>query len=60
MPSKLNFQKQSSVSHDHSEIILICWVAAQDTFLIIISDKQLCYLIFLWKLMDNFSDFFDE
>ncbi len=28
---------QSPVSHDPSEIILICWFAAQDTFLIIIS-----------------------
>ncbi len=27
---------QSSVSHDPSEIILICWFAAQETFLIII------------------------
>ncbi len=26
---------QSSVSHDPSEIILICWFAAQETFLII-------------------------
>ncbi len=25
---------QSSVSHDPLEIILICWVGAQDTFLI--------------------------
>ncbi len=27
---------QSSVSHDPSEIILICWFAAQETFVIII------------------------
>ncbi len=27
---------QSSVSHDPSEIIIICWFAAQETFLIII------------------------
>ncbi len=27
---------QSSVSHDPSEIILICWFAAQYTFLVII------------------------
>ncbi len=27
---------QSSVTHDLSEIILICWFAAQETFLIII------------------------
>ncbi len=28
---------QSSVSHDPSEIILICWFAAQETLLIIIN-----------------------
>ncbi len=27
---------QSSVSHDPSEIMLICWFAAQETFIIII------------------------
>jgi len=31
-----------TVSHDSSEIILICWSAAQETLL-------LCCLIFLWK-----------
>ncbi len=34
----LKFQQpliQSSVSHDPSEIIVICWFAAQETFLII-------------------------
>jgi len=37
--AKLNFQQasiQCSQSHDPSEIILICWFAAQDTFLIIV------------------------
>ncbi len=36
----LNFQLpllQSSVSHDRSEIILICWFCAQETFCIIVS-----------------------
>jgi len=36
--AKLNFQQsllQSSVSHDPSEIILICWFGAQETFIII-------------------------
>ncbi len=28
---------QSSVSHDPSEIIIICWFAAQQTFLVIIN-----------------------
>jgi len=36
---------QSSESHDPSEIILICWFAAQETFLIIINvKKQLCVM----------------
>ncbi len=37
--TKLNFQHpllQSSVSRDPSEIILICWFDAQETFIIII------------------------
>ncbi len=41
---------QSSVSHDPSEIFLICWFGAQKTFL--------CF-IFLWKLT-LFSGFFDQ
>jgi len=28
---------QSSVSHDPSEIILICWFAAQETFITVIN-----------------------
>ncbi len=36
--AKLNFQ--SSVSHNPSEIILICWFAAQETFLIIINAEN--------------------
>ncbi len=33
---------QSSVSHDPSEIILICWFAAQETFLIINNAENSC------------------
>ncbi len=34
---------QSSVSNDPSEIILICWYSgAQETFLIIINDENIC------------------
>ncbi len=33
---------QSSVSHDPSEIILICWFAAQETFLIIFNVENRC------------------
>ncbi len=42
----LTFQKpllQSLVSHDASEIILICWFGAQKTFLIIITVKLQMY-----------------
>ncbi len=42
---------QSSVSHDPSEIIIICWFAAQETFLIIIFFENSCSATyFLWKL----------
>jgi len=34
--TKLNFQHPSSVSHDPSEIILICGFNAHETFLIIL------------------------
>jgi len=37
---------QSSVSHDHSEIILIRWVAAQETFLITIHVDNCCGTVF--------------
>ncbi len=43
----LNFQQplnQSSVSHDPSEIILICWFSAQETFIIIINIENLVLL----------------
>ncbi len=33
---------QSSVSHDPSEIILICWFDAQETFLITINAEKSC------------------
>ncbi len=45
---------QSSVSHDPSEIILICWFAAQQTFLIIVNVESSCAYIYtfisLWKI----------
>ncbi len=47
----MNFQQsllQSSVSHDPSEIILICWFDAQETIIIIINVKTVVLLnIFL-------------
>ncbi len=60
---KLNFQQpllQSSVSHDPSEIILICWFGAQETFLliiiiIIINVENSCCLIFFVETMIFFS-----
>ncbi len=43
---------QSSVSHDPSEIILICWFAAQDTLMIIINVENSCAASKknIWKL----------
>jgi len=51
--AKLFFQQpllKSSVLHDPSEIILICWFGAQETFLTIIYQcwQQLYCLICLW------------
>ncbi len=41
---------QSSLSHDPSEIILICWFTAQEAFLIIINVENICDAsYFLWK-----------
>ncbi len=54
---------QSSVSHDPSEIIIICWFAAQllVMFLIIINAKNvLPHNIFFWKPWHVVSGFFDE
>ncbi len=47
---------QSSVSHDSSEIILICWFAAQETFLIIINVENSAASFFCWNL-DTFLRF---
>ncbi len=38
---------QSSVSRDPSEIIPICWLGAQEIFLIIISTETIPFLDFL-------------
>ncbi len=46
--AKLHFQQsllQSSVLHDPSEIILICWFRAQD-FFFIINVENICAAIF--------------
>ncbi len=53
---------QSSVSHDPSEIILICWFAAQETFLIIINVENSCAAEYLRGNRDTFyfSGLFDE
>ncbi len=47
---------QSSVSHDPSEIILICWFAAKETFLIIFSVKSFADSYFLgnWEFFHLF------
>ncbi len=41
--AKLNIQQpllQSSVSHDPSEIILICWFGVQETFIMINAENN--------------------
>ncbi len=60
LSSKLNFQ--SSVSHDSSEIIIICWFAAQETFLIIINVENSCAAQYFCGNCDTFyfSGFTDE
>ncbi len=54
--AKLNFQQpllQSSLPCDPSEIILICWFRAQETFIIIINVENLKYS---WKLLNIFVE----
>ncbi len=46
--------RQSSVSHDPSEIILICWFAAQETFIIIYYVKRSCDNSCFCGKCDNF------
>ncbi len=57
---KLNFE--SSVSHDPSEIILICWFAAQEAFMIIIDVENSCAAEYFCGNRDTFyfSGFTDE
>ncbi len=50
---------QSSMSHDPSEIILICWFAAQETFLIIVLKTVVLLNIFAETVL-FFEGFFDE
>ncbi len=45
---------QSSVSHDPSEIILICWFAAQETFLIVIGVENSCAASYFCEYRDTF------
>ncbi len=59
--AKLNFQQpllHISVSHDPSEIILICWFGAQETFLIISVKNTFVLLIFVetWYILSEFFD----
>ncbi len=51
--TKLNFQQQllqSLVSHDPSEIILICWFAAQET-IIVINVENICAAFVFVKIL---------
>jgi len=45
---------QSSVSHDPSEITIICWFAAQETFLIIIIIEIVVLLIIFVETIMQF------
>ncbi len=54
--TKLNFQ-QPFLQSSMSQIILICWIGAQETFLIIIN---IYCLIILWKPWHIFSELFNE
>ncbi len=62
--AKLSFQHHnphnalSVVSHDPSEIILIYWFAAQETFLIIINVENSC-AIFVQTVIHILSGFCD-
>ncbi len=42
---------QSSVSQDPPEIILTCWFAAQETFLITINFENRCVTKYLWNVL---------
>ncbi len=48
-----NTELQSSVSHDPSQIILICWFVAQETLLLLL-------LLMLNIFVESFSGFFEE
>ncbi len=48
---------QSSVSHDLSEIILICWFAVQETFSIIINVENRCAASYFYVNHDFVSGF---
>ncbi len=63
--AKLNFQHHYvSLQHhtsDPSEILLICWFAVQETFLIIISVENSCAAEYFYENNSLFcSGFFDE
>ncbi len=52
--TKLNFHQlllQASISHDPSEIILMCWFGAQETYLLLSMLKTVLLFNFLWKLI---------
>ncbi len=50
---------QSSVSRDPSEIILICWFAAQETFIFIINVEIVVLPNSFVETFDSFLGFFD-
>ncbi len=48
------------LSHDPSEIILICWLAAQETFLIIIYVEMLKTVVMLNIFVETLIIFFQD
>ncbi len=49
------------VSHDHSEIIIIYWFAAQEKNILLLSMlKHLCCLMFEETIDTFFAEFYDE
>jgi len=56
---ELNFSAsllQSSVSHDPSEIILVCWFCAQETFLFINVENSCASFYFYGNCGSGFQD----
>ncbi len=54
---KAEFSASSPVSHDPSEITIICWFAARETFLIIINVENIAVFMLLTILVETMMHF---